>query len=321
MMTTKSGLVGILVTFLLAASLVATAEDSIVVDPDTGNYVITYQSKHAVGGLTRVVWVPATKIDPGVRWDISSHNPNVLLYRYRFENGRTSRQLLEGGRVVASAAIPNSVMAPQGWEGAVEQDPNSSSAVVSWFFRTNDIGGMKIGTVLGDYGFESPDLPGVGQVEFFGSAPAGQAFPEEGPRSSSPIRAQFDSITNNDFVARLAAIPRISVPTPYDAATVLTNIQKHLDTDLAGMKLVDPALVAQMDPWFATAIDAAKRNNTAGLRNALQELRRLLKQECADVDQEGNETDTDDKPVPPVRIAKLAARVLNFDLKYVGSRI
>ena len=88
------------------------------------------------------------------------------------------------------------------------------------------------------------------------------------------------------------------------------------------MKLVEPALVAELDRWLETAAAAARSSNTAALRADIKEARRLLKQEHADVDKDddGDRDDDKEKKVKP-RIDKLAARVLDFDLKYVEKRV
>ena len=101
----------------------------------------------------------------------------------------------------------------------------------------------------------------------------------------------------------------------------IAGIQQHIKTDMLSMQLVDAAFVSQLDPWFASAIDAAKRNNIEGLRHAIKELRRLLKQEHADADKDDDRDDDDkEKKVKP-RIDKLAARVLDFDFKYLEKRV
>lgn len=330
MKNTRSIVQGFMLCVCLAASFAVAAEQESIVVDSNDDYVITYKSYL---GWQKVTWVPATKINPTVRGVVRpvTGKPDNLSYNYTVLNGKDSRQFLVGLNLLASNVLSPDARSPDGWSGGAALDRAAGSGFIvgwsPWPPGDSRPDGLKTGAAVSGFGFDSKDLPGIGKIRLYGEIWSDpnvipNNFPDEGPDEDSPIYAEFIRITNdNDFIARLAAVPHISVPVPFNAAVVLANIQKHLDTDLVSMKLVDPAIVAQMDPWFATAIDAAKRNSTAGLRNALQELRRLLKQECADVDQEGNETDTDDKPVPPARIAKLAARVLNFDLKYVGSRI
>lgn len=308
---------------LFARPTLCDQDEGISLDLTTGNYVITYQGLNLESGTNlwqRVIFVPATKILPSVTSKVRHLDQNTVLYSYAVRNNIKSQQALSAFSVTASQIDAKTLVSPAGWEGQISQNYDSTGVRANWRYpRHTAEDGLGRGQRESGFNFESTDLPGIDQMRFRGSAPT-LVFPDEGPKKE--IADQLDVLTDpiKNSVYQIAAAPRISVPTPYDAATVLANIQKHLDTDLVGMKLVDPALVAQMDPWFATAIDAAKRNNTAGLRNALQELRRLLKQECADVDQEGQEAETDDKPSPPARIAKLAARVLDFDLKYVQAR-
>ena len=153
-----------------------------------------------------------------------------------------------------------------------------------------------------------------------GSAPISE-FRDDGPDHTTAVGIAYHKLRQNDFVSRFVAVPRIAVPTPFDAAVVLAGIQQHIKTDMLSMQLVDAAFVAQLDPWFASAIDAAKRNNTAGLRHAIKELRQLLKQEHADVDKDDDQDDDDKEKKVKSRIDKLAARVLDFDLKCVEKRV
>ncbi len=131
----------------------------------------------------------------------------------------------------------------------------------------------------------------------------------------------LSKLEHNDFATRNIAAPRIPNPAPYNALVVLAGIQKHLDTDLVSLKLVEPALVTDLDRWLGAAIAAAGQGNTQALRASLQEARKLLKQEHQDLDKD-DDLDEDDKPtqIKP-RIDKLAARALDFDLRYVENRI
>jgi hypothetical protein len=314
----------ILITFCFACLLnivssgLAAQQEGVTLNPQTGNYLVIYRSGYS-GQLETVEFIPSTKIKPRLQSKFDEpENAGTILYRYKLKSEPASEQKISMLLAVVSNIAPGGVESPQGWDGIVAPVLNSTDLRIGWNYHGAYLGGLAPGKDITGFSLKSRDLPGVNVIQITGAAPVTQ-WPSHSP--AGEVGKQLELIEKADYVPRNAAVPRINVPTPYDAAVVLTNIQKHLDTDLVGLKLVDPALVAQMDPWFATAIDAAKRNNVAGLRNALQELRRLLKQECADVDQEGNETETDDKPVAPARIAKLAARVLNFDLKYVGSRI
>ena len=315
--------VEVLIGFLLAAiSCIAMAEaDSITADAN-GDYVITYTSYS--GDTQRVIWVPSTKIDPVVKWDVKvdPHKPEVLVYRYRFKNGPTSRQFLEGARLIVSSVVADTQTTPSGWRGIMAPDAGKSfGTIVAWSFWGDDVGGIKPGAAQTGFSVSSADLPGVGSVKLRGSAPAGQGFPDEGPTEASPIRQQLVDLQHNNFVTRYAAMPKISTGDPFDAVRTLSGIRAHLNQDLVSMKLVDPVFAVQLDRSLQAAIDAAKLNNTDVLRKHLQDLLELFKKEHHDID-EGDHGEDDDhaKPRKPGSIDKLAARVLDLDLRYVLNR-
>jgi hypothetical protein len=92
---------------------------------------------------------------------------------------------------------------------------------------------------------------------------------------------------------------------------------------MVAMRLVEPSLVSGLDRWLEAAITAAKAGNTPALKADIKEARKLLKREYADVDDDRDEAGEDDgkERRKTARIDKLAARVLDFDLKYVERRV
>lgn len=319
------------ITFAITLIVFGTAsgdDESIVMNPN-GDYVITYKSLTGAGdsgNIVRVVWVPRTKIDPKVHAMFKSNNATSgdITYSYKIKNGKSSRQFLEGGRLLASSLIQNSQMTPSGWKGtAVADAGRSAGTIISWGYWGDSIGGIKQGDSKQGFGFVSMDLPGVGIMELWGAAPAGQSFPDEGPSEISSVYARLGEIQGYNFVPLNTAVPKISVGNPFNVATVLTGIQQHLNTDLVSMKLVDPTLASQLDRLLQAAVDAAKLNNTKAIRHNIKDARKLLKTHCPDVDKDGDE-DSDDngknKSKSPL-IDKLAARVLDFDLKYVEKQL
>jgi hypothetical protein len=316
----------------LAATYNAFAEqDSIVINAN-GDYVITYKS---YAGWQKVVYVPSTKINPEVNWAVHHREPNLdkFGYRYSVRNGRDSRQFITVVRLSVSNVLSATPQIPDGWSGDVTLDHAAGSGFnVSWgYFRRGrpQPVGIKPGEKETGFGFDSKDLPGVGQFELSGSIYSDGStgivnnFPDEGPSNEEnpTIIEQFRQINGHDFVARLAAVPRISVPVPYDAAVVLTGIKSHLDTDLVKLKLVDPALVTELDRWLDAAVAAAKAGNSKALRSAIQEARRLLKREYPDIEREDGEDEGDKGKKQSSRIDRLAAWVLDFDMRYVERRI
>jgi hypothetical protein len=148
-------------------------------------------------------------------------------------------------------------------------------------------------------------------------------FPDLGPSTDTPVGKQFSELMKaNESVRRFAAAPKIAVPDPFNAVTVLMGIQQHLRDDLSRYQLVDQVFASQLDRYLQAAIAAANQGNNAGVIANLKDLRQMLKKEHPDVDQDGYaESDPDKVKNRQVLIDKLAARVLDFDFKYIEKRV
>jgi hypothetical protein len=306
-------------------------QESIVLDPVTGDYIITYQGLDLEGNSKwqRVVYEPATKLDPTIKSIFSLNAGGLISYQYKIKNGRNSKQSLKSIRLLATSAIPMSQVTPHGWEGIIIPNDLLPDFRDAWFrigwsyFGQDRTDGLAPGHNQQGFKFESNDLPGVAVAKLEGSVGM-NGFPDEGPGDDNPIRPEYKKLMRNDFVPRFVAIPIIPVPTPFNAAIVLSGIQKHIKDDLIGMKLIDPVLASQLDRLLQAALDAAKINNTTAVRSNLKEARKLLKKEHADADSEDDmDFDKDDanETRKSALIDKLAARVLDFDLKYVEKRL
>ena len=217
--------------------------------------------------------------------------------------------------------MSDSLAIPEKWNGTISINIEDDGNRVAWahWKRGDDYAGLAAGRSESGFGYMSSDLPGVGVVQLSGATPV-FGFPDEGPDPESEVGKQLNQLETNDFVPRPAAIPRIPNPTPFNAAVVLGGIQQHIKTDIASMQLIDPALLASIDRGLTRAIAAAQGGNTPSLLHEIKNLRQLLKQEHADVDKDDDGDDDDKEKQPKSRIAKLAAKVLDFDLKYVEKR-
>jgi len=162
---------------------------------------------------------------------------------------------------------------------------------------------------------ESSDLPGIAVVKISGAAPTTEWLGHYPVGAVGNKMEEIDDKKNH--IPRLAAVPRIPTGNPFDPVLTLTGIQTHLNQDLVSMKLVDPVFASRLDRSLQAAIEAAQLNSTKALKDHLKDLRKALKKEHADIDRE----DDDNKPKKPGLIDELAARVLDFDLKYVEKRV
>lgn len=323
--------------------------EGIVLDPVTGNYRLTYLDEQEDGSkiLSHAIFYPATKIVPIINSKFKLGDTGAVIYSYSVSSGVQSRQILDTvrfdlpGKVIGSQDLPTNLQtstlaqafavleansralaAPSGWRGAISTNKSGASRI-NWHPVDAAAGIPPKGHVKG-FGFTSQSLPGLSAAQFEGESEAINGFSGGGPNPDSDISKQIQALYQNDFVPRNAAIPTISVPDPFDPALTLERIQTHMHTWIA-MQLLDPALSAQIDRYFQAAISAYRLNQPTVGRQQIQEIRKLVKKEQPDADMEDanddeHEEDRDDKTRRAL-IDKLAARVLDFDLKYVMKRM
>lgn len=322
-----------LVSLCLLSSVSAVAQEgeSLTYDPETGIYTIYYYNTYdqPTPVLQHAQFELPTRIDPNIKFELKESEQGSILYRYKLKSGMASKQDLVLMRLDANSAYPEGQMTPTGWHGSVNPDPASIGVVVGWSKLVRDGTGLKPGQSQGGFGAQSQDLAGVGMVETWGRVRRDlKPFPDMGPSSKTEIgRQYYDLIEKNDSVRRPAAVPKIPNPQPFDAAAVLTSLQKHVKEDIVGMKLIDPVFAAQLDRGLQAALDAAKRGNTAGLKGQIKELRLMLKGfgEPGEVDHSNAKDDIPEDQIKtkawPHPISKLAARVIDFDLEYIEKRV
>jgi hypothetical protein len=349
MRTTSKLYAGIAV---MAISLHAQAYpgESIVRDPATGNYTITYQGDSNTTELSQTIFVPSTKIDPAIRSSFRLGEKGVIVYRYNVSNGATAKQAIVDvvlqqivnpilGETPSPAQLPNLTQAdldayvaaeaaalasPIGWDGNIARRISQ----VDWSPKTGtlDINSIHAGNTLSGFGFNSLDLPGMASSRIYGLFAKSEifGFPDDGPLKDSAILAQLNQLRDNDFIVRPAAVPMVAVPTPFDAAALLGSIQTQMHTWI-GMQLLDATFSAQLDRYFQSTISAYGLNQNKVGKKQIQTMLELIKKEQPELGRdEEHESDkshekNDDKK--PALIDRLAARILDFDLSYVTKRM
>ncbi len=303
-------------------------QEGVVFNPEMSDYTITY--KGVSGNFYEVILVPATKIDPALKSKFKwIGNTNAVRYEYKLKNGFKAKQPIAQFITYVSNVNPGSLVDPKDWYGTIVPTGKRPGLRLSWAYVGRDllddkISGLFPGQSLHGLALESSDLPGIAIVEIQGDRTT-TAWLGNTPEINTSVGQRVAELEANDFIPRPAAVPLIPVPNPFDAAAVLTSMQKHVNQDLASMKLIDPAFASQLDRLFQAAIDAAKGGNTVALKGDIKDLRRMLKSEHADVDkddEDGGKDDDDGKEKGKSRlIDKLAAKVLDFDLKYIQKRL
>jgi hypothetical protein len=332
----------------------ADPRDSIVYDSISGNYTIIYANP---GNTTvyRMLFIPATKIDPSVRSSFRREDNMSIVYRYQVKSGKASKQYLEGiyidpaSNIVADRPLPLSlsedinksdaemqadidagqkaVAHPSGWDG-IALPSQGYGLRISWnTINSNISSGLPPGGSLNGLGFTSLDLPGIGDMQFRGEVHYTEFLgydDDEMLEPTSEVAQELTKLENHDFVLRPAAIPNIAVPVPFDAAVLLDRIQTQMHTWI-GMQLLDATFSSQLDRYLVAAADAYRHNQPKAGKDHIEILRKMLKKEHEDLgrdeehESEKSQEKNDDKK--SVMIAHLAARVLDFDLKYVIKRM
>jgi hypothetical protein len=326
--------------------------ESIVLDPASGNYIVNYLGLDDSGDTDipsipqQVIFVPATKISPVVWSTFRLSKGDVVDYKYRVKNGSSSRQSLISiifdpvSDIISSTPLPKrrqdiaisdleqfskvsraAINIPRNWDGIVWiSDEGGLRISWGWNLLDSPDAGLIAGSSQEGFGFSSKDIPGIGIVQFRGHAPA-LGYPDEGPEGE--ISDQLEKLRQNNFVPRPAAVPTIAVPSPFDAAALLESIQTQMHTWIA-MQLLDATFSSQLDRSFQSAISAYRLNQPRVGKQEIQTMRELLKKEHEDLGRdEEHESDKshekhDDRK--SALIDRLAARVLDFDLKYVTKR-
>lgn len=333
------------VALLAIANVQAYPGESIVLDPVTGNYIITYRSGDPdETRLMQTEFVPSTKVEPSIRstFKVKERDARVT-YRYRVSNGGTAKQPIEGvwienvrnpiireipfpyGATSEIAdknyylAIAAATPAPVGWRGNIVRNDRLNR--IAWSPKVGITGGGVLpGQTIAGFGFTSMDLPGVGVAHLLGTG-AMFSYPDEGPAEDSAVFAEIERLRDNDFVPRPAAVPTIAVPNPFDAALLLDRIRTEMLT-WSGKQLLDAAYSAKLDGYLSSAANAFRMNQPKVAREQIEAVRKLLAKEhhYVEHDDEDDEDTEEHKRATRFTIDRLAARVLDFNLRYVLKR-
>lgn len=318
--------------------------ESIVFDPATGNYLITYLSSRD-NKLHQITFIPATKINPTFQSKLKLEPDRIVHYGYALTNGRDSQQVIRGfildpvssvtsslpdiplnappGKIMGDMSdVANYFDTPPGpWRALMGYSRGQMSFRISLGYR-QETGGL----VPGDkvvFGFKSRDLPGIILAAVRGYAPDSQKISGEETQDAEDggFGQQYTELVfKKNFVPRYAAVPTIVVSTPFDAAVLLDRIQTQMHTWI-GMQLLDATFSSQLDRYLAAAADAYRHNQPKVAKEDIEKVREMLKKEHKDLsrdeehESEKSQEKNDDRK--SAMIDRLSARVLDFDLKYV----
>jgi hypothetical protein len=299
---------------------------------ENGDYIITYMAPEEQR-LVQVLYIPPNKINPLLNSSMKLDHDWKIVYHYAITNRRDSRQPLVGLTLDPISSIKlsrpqqdlsslnnDALSIPSGWDSfAITSKAGGYRA--NWIYGKLDSekDGLQLGQTQAGFGFISMDLPGVqvAQLDGNGTNPSFMGEPDE------DIVALYDQLVKDTaFVRRNAAVPTIVVPTPFNASVLLGRIQSHVHTWIT-LGLLDATFSSQLDRYFQAAIDAYSHNQPKVAKEHIETLRKMLKREHEGIDRDEDEKadEKNDNKSAHSNIDRLAARVLDFDLKYVLKRM
>jgi hypothetical protein len=335
-----------LTAFCFLSPVYALDGESIVFNPTTGNYLITYLSS-SDDQFHQVTFIPATKIKPTLKSRLTLERNGVIHYGYLLISGRDSQQVIvniglnsvssihtdlpsiplnapAGTTRAAMSSTEDSFDTPVPWKPVLAYSDDRFSFRVGWYYGS-DTSGLPPGGKA-DFGFKSLDLPGIIRAEISGYAFDSEEIPGEETQDADDggFGQQYSALISNNFVPRYAAVPTIIAPSPFNAAVLLGSIQTQMHTWI-GMQLLDATFSSQLDRYLTAAADAYRHNQPKVVKEDIEKIREMLKREHQDLGRdEEHESDNsreknDDRKSR--MIDRLAAQVLDFDLKYVLKRM
>ncbi|GEM_PF-6836604 len=212
---------------------------------------------------------------------------------------------------------------PSDWEGSITFGMyNEDEIRIGWNpFRDDVTGigidGIKPGVKLGGFGFYSHALPGIGSVQMEGN-PSISPMLQYDPDSDVSIIDQLLKIEESDHANDNAAVPTIILQTPFDPVNALEQLQDHIK-EWTTTKLLDRAFHSKIRRSIQKAIKAYRKNDAENARKHLETARKLVRKEQPDSDKSDpqNEVNEIRYVTRGLIIDKLAARILDFDLKYI----
>ena len=320
---------------LAGSAMAAAPGESIVLDPGSGNYIITYCGSDSPNScvLMNSTYEPATKVDPRVRSRFTLTSTWSVNYAYAVRNGAKAKQplvtlILDPVTSIASAmpiALRSTARAdqlatmlangqaalgsPSDWGGIELPSTLGSGIRVGWSARA----GLVPGTRQLGFGYSSIDLPGLITARVTGQPVISPGFVDEGP--DGDIALQLETLQTKEYVPRYAAVPSIIVSNPFNRAALLSSIEQQV-RGWVSLGQLQASLFAQLDPYLQAAITAAAAGNATGSTSNTAAVRVQLRKVYSALDEALDDwTVVSDSPL----ISRLAARVLDFDLAFAAT--
>ena len=220
----------------------------------------------------------------------------------------------EAAVAAAIDAWSGALSIPAKWSGLVLSHPETSGLRATWLYANlvTDTDGLARGESQNAFTIKSNDLPGIVQAEIAGNAGEGPSYNDDGP--TGDIAQQLRQLQLHNFVGQLAAAPAVSVPVPFDRATLLRSIDAQVKTWI-DLKILDAPTFSQIDRFIQAAIIDASRNDPRSCEASVENIRRILRTIYPLLDKIVD--DSVEAPDSPY-ISRLATRVLIVTAAAIG---
>lgn len=349
-----SSLLLVVATFENAYSAPLRQGEGIIRDQITGDFIATYWDEDETGGeYVKATLISATKIDPAVKSIFMTLPDEVIQYRYHVKNGDAAKQGIislsmrglpyevhlvnsahfgEPGSGYGADLMSAALVSPIRWDGNGARVARLKVTNLGWNYDLSEmpvdeskidyLDGIRPGSSLTGFGFHSTELPGLIAARLVGNVGWGDKFRPLGEATTdSGIYQQMKELEDRNHVACNVAAPSVVVPVPFDPALLLDRIRTEMQT-WPGKQMLDTSFAAKLDGLLTSAANAYRLNNPKAAREHIESVRKLLAKEHHNVDHddEDDEDTEEHKRKTRLTIDRLAARVLDFDLRYVLKR-
>jgi len=249
------------------------AVDSVVIDPDTGNFIVTYESN---GQVVNTVIVSSKHIKPEVksRVTLDSSSDNKYKYMYRLENEEDSQQpivsfVIDGGNIDS-----NSLASPDGWSSVLIPSEIYGNRIGWRFKRKAATDGLQKDEDEDGFNYLSSDLPGVDISRVRGGTTLIK-YKGYGPDEKTTKEINKLIHPDNDSVKMVVIAPKIKVSSPINIIETLASFSEHIE-EMKNKGFVTNELFVTVSTKLSTAINYAKSDNSSAMLATLEALEEEL---------------------------------------------
>jgi len=256
---------------LCATVLVAHAQqDTLFLDPSTGNFVIQYIGD--ADTIVTVIFEPATKVNPLLSAHVRTvQGTDSLIYQYAIANGENSKQNLHSFQLEYQADVVDATS--NRWHSGkvtrFELRTFESGVVVDamrWRWAGDQ--GLEPTWSVNGFGLKSIGLPGVVDAYFQGKVKV-LAFPDYGPGVKVDTLVRKLRLFPSNRVTRRTVGP-VSPPSPFVPLQFVDTIISHKHQALELGWIDNEGIAKSLEAKLENVKKQLERDNTKTAKNVLQ---------------------------------------------------